>query len=40
MKANKKLVQQKLTHESGNILLLKNISNIATSLQREKSEMI
>ena len=37
MKANKKLVQQKLTQESGNVILLKDISNIANSLRNEKS---
>lgn len=37
MKANKKLVQQQLTQETGNIVLLKDLSNIATASKKEKT---
>ena len=36
MKANKKLVQQQLTQETGKIVLLKDLSNIATA-SKEKT---
>lgn len=37
MKVNKKMLQQQLFQETGNIVLLKDISNIATALKRGKS---
>jgi len=37
MNANKKLVQQELTQETGNIILLKDLTNIATSIKRGRS---
>ena len=37
MKANKKLIQQQLSQETGNIILLKDLSNIATAHKKEKS---
>lgn len=37
MKANKKLIQQQLSQETGNIILLKDLSNIATAHNKEKS---
>ena len=37
MKANKKLVQQQLCQETGNIVLLKDLSNIATANKQRKS---
>ena len=35
MKANKKLIQQQLSQETGNIILLKDLSNIVT-VHKEK----
>jgi zinc finger SWIM domain-containing protein 3 len=37
MKANKKLVQQQLSQETGNIVLLKDLSNISTANKQRKS---
>ena len=37
MKANKKLIQQQLSQETGNIILLKDLSNIATTHKKAKS---
>ena len=37
MKANKKLIQQQLSQESGCIILLKDLSNIATTNKVHKS---
>ena len=34
MKANKKLVQQALTQESGNVILLNNLSNLVSSMNK------
>jgi len=34
MKANKKMVQHELSLETGNILLLKDLTNIAASLKQ------
>ena len=34
MKANKKLVQQTLSQESGSIILLKDLSNLASSTSK------
>ena len=34
MKANKKLVQEKLTQESGKVILLKDLSNLAASINK------
>ena len=37
MKANKKHIQQQLSQETGNTILLKDLSNIATAHKKEKS---
>lgn len=37
MKANKKLIQQELVKETGNIILLKDLSNIASRVKQGKS---
>ena len=37
MKANKKMVQQQLTSETGKIVLLKDLSNIATCTNKGKT---
>ena len=34
MKANKKLVQQTLSQESGSVILLKDLSNLASSMKK------
>ena len=35
MKANKKMIQQQLSQESGSIILLKDLSNIVTAQQKK-----
>ncbi|MCG8622777.1 MAG: hypothetical protein MJE68_12375 [Proteobacteria bacterium] len=37
MKANKKMVQQQLCQETGNIVLLKDLSNIALAAKKGES---
>ena len=37
LKANKKLIQHKLVSETGRIVLLKDITNISTAIQKAKS---
>lgn len=37
MNANKKLVQQKMVKESGNVVLLKDLNNIRTASHKGKS---
>ena len=37
MKANKKMIQQQLSHETGNVILLKDLSNIVTDYKSGKS---
>jgi len=37
MKVNKKLLQQELCQERGNVVLLKDISNLSTALKKGKS---
>ena len=37
MKANKKLIQKQLTEETGKIILLKDLTNISTSMKEGKS---
>ena len=37
MRANKKMVQQQLCQDTGNIILLKDLSNIATACKQGKS---
>ena len=37
MKANKKFIQQQLTEETGKIILLKDLTNISTSMKEGKS---
>lgn len=37
MNANKKLIQQKMAKESGNVILLKDLSNIHTATLQGKS---
>ena len=37
MRANKKMIQQELSQETGNIVLLKDLSNIATSHKKGKT---
>lgn len=37
MKANKKLIQQQLCQETGRVILLKDLSNIATAKAKDKS---
>ena len=37
MKANKKLIQQKLSQKTGQIILLKDLTNISTMIQSGKS---
>ena len=37
MKANKKMVQQQLCQETGNVVLLKDLSNIALTAKKGKS---
>lgn len=37
MKANKKMVQQQLCQETGNIILLKDLSNIALAAKKGES---
>ena len=39
IKANKKLVQQTLTQESGNVILLKDLSNLASSMKSPKNDL-
>ena len=37
MRANKKLIQQRLVEETGNVILLKDLTNISSGLKRGKS---
>lgn len=37
MNVNKKLLQQELVQETGNVILLKDLSNIASAIKRGKS---
>ena len=37
LKANKKLVQQKLSQETGQVVLLKDLTNVSTMMRKEKS---
>ena len=37
MNANKKLIQQQLVNETGNIILLKDLSNIATAIKHGRT---
>ena len=37
MKANKKMIQQQLCHETGKVILLKDLSNIITANKSGKS---
>ena len=38
MKANKKMVQRKLTQETGKIILLKDLTNISTSMRQTDTQ--
>ena len=37
LKANKKIVQQKLSQETGQVVLLKDLTNVSTMMRKEKS---